>query len=1054
MQNQYISAKPTKIGIGLFCVLSLVMLIIKGHLQFDQYITHVQLWHKEDFRWTKYFYEKNQCWVWCHFIADLFWAFLLVWLVSKLMTTLIVAKKAGTYLGEWQEWLKKWFFNIAITGYLFDVLEFPFTIGALFYGWDPNWIVPINFCKIFFYMLGSVFLVTQFILFIILKGYLKDCRKFVEHNNLSIIVMVLVVFIIAKIKQGGTLIDHIIDHPVNVIALLVMINILVLMTWHFPYYHNLFSEAGNKKDNEFKFIRPGEMWAQKFDPQRVKAKSEPYKNFGSIWKIFRSITYFNVDVVTQRPAKAIWYHFQRIQASLIYVLAIFIVSAHLASSTSNADVFFKGGSYYLLPTLTLIGFIWFYVWFNKKYKQDQWWPVYKKFAAYSFYLGLGAFILYLSYHFYHSYVCPEVLGGYQQIIKLLLFCIMLILCGVIYIPTTIARLKISEKTKKDNVANWLVRWIGKWLGHDFNFSYLLSIGWTLSIVAFFAYNLTERSTEIYVNAINILLTWVILLFGFANLVTKVANITRRLKNNTNKKEKLFYRYQIVFAGSLTVLLILFLLTQMYDNRHHHLKPVKNKITDDLTLKNYLEDQVVATVSKDTTNQKSGRDESDSAKYIFITGDGGGLRAAYWNLLVMQQLDEATGYNLYNNTLVVSGISGGMVGQGVYFMLKNKYDEDFSFEKITAFANMNPLATDFSHLLGKRLLTYFMVFPKFTGYFEDSSRKMSFAYLREINALRTSYVDSCIYQSDELTMGFDEYWHDAYRNHSENFPLLIVNSAQSERSIKGIAAPFSIATDKSNPVFKMARSINEFMTDTIGTICFADALFTTNRFPVLSPAAAIVNKGHFLDGGYIDNSGLSTLIDLIDYLKTNVETREFYEKNLKGNIVLVSIQDGKPEYIYNHFWDRLDSLNHMAPSGEVQAIMRGASNLSLFAMPAYLDQRAKQLEQTKDIKYMKISLPFFLDRTSVQQLFSGQLKCRDLDRNVNSLNQKCKAAIYDYNKDLISSSDLKDTTLQYIINPPLSRALSPSVSHYMEAMSLKHKDVREAIDELKKYVSED
>lgn len=51
--------------------------------------------------------------------------------------------------------------------------------------------------------------------------------------------------------------------------------------------------------------------------------------------------------------------------------------------------------------------------------------------------------------------------------------------------------------------------------------------------------------------------------------------------------------------------------------------------------------------------------------IFLQSSGGGLRAGFWSMHVLQQLEAATGGRLMDHTFMMSGASGGMMGNALF-----------------------------------------------------------------------------------------------------------------------------------------------------------------------------------------------------------------------------------------------------------------------------------------------------------------------------------------------------------------------------------------------------
>lgn len=80
--------------------------------------------------------------------------------------------------------------------------------------------------------------------------------------------------------------------------------------------------------------------------------------------------------------------------------------------------------------------------------------------------------------------------------------------------------------------------------------------------------------------------------------------------------------------------------------------------------------------------------------VFVQSSGGGLRAAYWGMHVLQQLETVTKGKLMDHTFMMSGASGGMIGSAYFRQLyfKKKQGE-----------NIDPTDIKYREDIGKDLL---------------------------------------------------------------------------------------------------------------------------------------------------------------------------------------------------------------------------------------------------------------------------------------------------------------------------------------------------------------
>lgn len=76
-----------------------------------------------------------------------------------------------------------------------------------------------------------------------------------------------------------------------------------------------------------------------------------------------------------------------------------------------------------------------------------------------------------------------------------------------------------------------------------------------------------------------------------------------------------------------------------------------------------------------------RQADSCAKMVLLCSSGGGLSAAYWSTLVIQELEAATDRKLFKSTVLMSGASGGVMGMAYMRELQRRYVEGESFDPL-------------------------------------------------------------------------------------------------------------------------------------------------------------------------------------------------------------------------------------------------------------------------------------------------------------------------------------------------------------------------------------
>jgi hypothetical protein len=302
-----------------------------------------------------------------------------------------------------------------------------------------------------------------------------------------------------------------------------------------------------------------------------------------------------------------------------------------------------------------------------------------------------------------------------------------------------------------------------------------------------------------------------------------------------------------------------------------------------------------------------KNTNDSIPVYLIATEGGGIRSAYWTATVLNTLESyQKGKNgiFFNNVFAISGVSGGSMGAALYtaqyrdhlfngrmkFCIDNYFKKDF----------LSPLL---SALLIPDMIQKFLPIPlnQFdrAQYLEDS---WSAAYRnREIQTLEDEvYADDADFEPfDTFERPFMELWKDSLRNKKfkYNIPVLFLNSTQAETGRKAVLAPLRIVGDEN---FNNVVDIQE---EVFRHIPLKTAISMSARFPIITPPATIrvVNEPHldgsnFVDGGYFDNSGTSTLLSILTSILSDPEcVKKIKNMHVIFKIILIK---NSPEIINN------------------------------------------------------------------------------------------------------------------------------------------------------------
>jgi len=394
--------------------------------------------------------------------------------------------------------------------------------------------------------------------------------------------------------------------------------------------------------------------------------------------------------------------------------------------------------------------------------------------------------------------------------------------------------------------------------------------------------------------------------------------------------------------------------------------------------------------------------TDSTLY-FIASYGGGLKANAWNLMVLDSLSQFQGQNILNQTVAMSGVSGGALGQHFHASLES---QDWSRNQkqaiIDEIARSNMLSLDIAWLLGYDLVREAIPFASFSH--PDRAGKAMETYAKILR-------DSAI-----LTTAYQEYWADLFQK--QYYPIQMTNAAGTHQR-RGIAC--SVELDDFPNVFPNADNLCDLGENQ--SLSYAEAVSSSHRFPVFSPAAKIEGKGHYVDGGYFENSGMLTLLDLFMYLQKDPQWVSYFKN---WTIAFVQIRNDKQAFLRSRLNINEIEISETGESKELFSILTALN--STRHLPMYIEDRLQSLPM-ENFTFSAIDLPYRLSSEEVEEVLKAKEFHPQSQFLVDSIIAEANAEI----KGALSNHPYPEWGT---IEPPLARFLSQPAVNYMQIM-LKH-----------------
>ncbi len=270
------------------------------------------------------------------------------------------------------------------------------------------------------------------------------------------------------------------------------------------------------------------------------------------------------------------------------------------------------------------------------------------------------------------------------------------------------------------------------------------------------------------------------------------------------------------------------------------------------------------------------------KMVFLCASGGGKRASLWTLNALQKADSLTQGKLMENSVLITGASGGLIGASYFRELKlrmklgeaiNPY-ADIHRQKIST-DNLNPLI--FS-LLANDL---FVGFTKFNYADQSYQRDRAYTFEDQLNQITEGFLDRPIVDYNKYeTQGIipmviltPTVINDGRKMYIASRPVTFMN-AEIE-NLKGYEYEKVSGVD-------FMRFFKDQGSDHLR---FLSALRMSATFPYITPNTTLPTDPPILmmDAGISDNFGLSDAVRYVYAFK------DWIDENTSG-VIFVSIRD--------------------------------------------------------------------------------------------------------------------------------------------------------------------
>lgn len=282
------------------------------------------------------------------------------------------------------------------------------------------------------------------------------------------------------------------------------------------------------------------------------------------------------------------------------------------------------------------------------------------------------------------------------------------------------------------------------------------------------------------------------------------------------------------------------------------------------------------------NWKKKFDADSKPKMVFVCVSGGGKRAALWALNALQQSDNLTNGKFFENSVLITGASGGLIGASYYRELKLRQKLGEKIFPNAAIHRQNISSDNLNPLIFSLLANdLFVGFTKFNYADKSYLRDRAYTFEDQLNQITESLMDRPIVE-------YNQYETQAA------IPLMILTPTviNDGRKVYIASRPVSfmnaeIENFKNYQLEKFSGvDFQRFFKDQdADKLRFLSALRMSATFPYITPNTTLPTDPpiQMMDAGISDNFGL------IDAVRFMYAFKNWIDENTSG-VVFVSIRD--------------------------------------------------------------------------------------------------------------------------------------------------------------------
>lgn len=364
--------------------------------------------------------------------------------------------------------------------------------------------------------------------------------------------------------------------------------------------------------------------------------------------------------------------------------------------------------------------------------------------------------------------------------------------------------------------------------------------------------------------------------------------------------------------------------------------------------------------------------SDSVLYpiVLVDGDGGGSRAGMWFSENLINFDYYTGGRFRDHIFSMSTVSGSSVGLSTVFAFWEEQPKAGTLD--TSWHHL-PEKVYANNFVGSSVSGFLLtdIWKSFWPWQVEEDRNStlqaeeSYYTQRACNQLRghaEDVPDEIPQDEQTLSKEFLAFFYDSTGGNLKfraDRPLVFINTCRSNDGRRGIISPMKLDND----VFQDAIDVAGYLYDSSVNDCYGGQLCQPHRgrnitlgqacnlselFPAFSAPAYIETLGSFVDGGYHENSGLKTTLDVYAKLRDTLQ-KDSVLKHKRYKIYILYLKNGSSEK---------DLYKPLPSKTPLTLPLEALSNQPFQGSQSYFEERTKYVNRTdSQVQYIEVRLNY-------------------------------------------------------------------------------------------------